>query len=99
MMNFRPPAITFTAGLAAVVLAAFSGWVAVQWAPAWIASVLFIGSAMILLLLAIQPSVEVYEHHLALGKRVIQWNEIRRLDRTSWISPLGVQLRSQESDA
>ncbi|MDZ4800749.1 MAG: hypothetical protein SGI92_21530 [Bryobacteraceae bacterium] len=92
MTNFPPSRHYLTAGLAAVILAAFSGWVAMQWSPAWIASVLFAGSAMILLLLAIQPSVDVYEHHLALGKRVIQWNEIRRLDRTSWISPLVVQL-------
>jgi hypothetical protein len=42
--------------------------------------------------LALRPAVEIYEHHLALGKRIIPWNEIRRLDRTSWISPLIVQL-------
>jgi hypothetical protein len=92
-MNTYPPSRHYlSAGIAAVVLAVFSGWVALQWSPAWIAAVLFIGSAAILLVLALQPSVEVYEHHLALGKRVIQWSEIRRLDRTSWISPLVVQL-------
>lgn len=92
MTNYPPSRHYLSAGLVAVVLAVFSGWVAMQWAPAWIASVLFVGSAMILLLLALQPAVEVYEHHLALGKRIIQWNEIRRLDRTSWISPLVIQL-------
>lgn len=92
MTNYPPSRHYLTAGLAAVVLAVFSGWVAMQWSPAWIAAVLFAGSALLLVLLALQPSVEVYEHHLALGKRVIQWNEIRRLDRTSWISPLVVQL-------
>jgi hypothetical protein len=92
-MNTYPPSRHYlSAGIAAVVLAVFSGWVALQWSPAWIAAVLFVGSAAILLVLALQPSVEVYEHHLALGKRVIQWSEIRRLDRTSWISPLVVQL-------
>ncbi|MBC7925938.1 MAG: hypothetical protein H7039_09810 [Bryobacteraceae bacterium] len=92
MNTYSPSRHYLSAGLTAVVLAVFSGWVAVQWPPAWIASVLFLGSAAILLILAIQPSVEVYEHHLALGKRIIQWAEIRRLDRTSWISPLVVQL-------
>src|SRR5688572_27893013 len=92
MTNYPPSRHYLSAGLAAVVLAVFSGWVAMQWSPAWIASVLFVGSATLLLILAIQPAVEVYEHHLALGKRIIQWNEIRRLDRTSWISPLVVQL-------
>jgi len=92
-LNTYPPSRHYvTAGLAALVLAAFSGWVAIQWAPAWIAAVLFIGSAAILLVLALQPAVEVYEHHLSLGKRIIPWSEIRRLDRTSWISPLVVQL-------
>lgn len=92
-MNTYPPSRHYlSAGLVAVVLAVFSGWVAMQWAPAWVACLLFIGSAVLLLALAAQPSVEVYEHHLALGKRVIQWNDIRRLDRTSWISPLIVQL-------
>lgn len=92
-MNSYPPSRHYlSAGLVAAVLAAFSGWVALQWAPAWIAAVLFVGSASILIVLALQPSVEVYEHHLALGKRVIPWSEIRRLDRTSWISPLVVQL-------
>ena len=55
-------------------------------------AVLFIASASILLALALQPAIEMYEHHLALGKRIIPWTEIRRLDRTSWISPLIVQL-------
>jgi hypothetical protein len=39
-----------------------------------------------------QPAIEVYEHHLAIGKRVIPWTDIRRLDRTSWTFPLVVQL-------
>src|ERR671919_639023 len=92
MTCYSPSRHYLSAGLVAVVLAIFSGWVAMQWAPVWIASVLFIASAMILLILALHPAIEVYEHHLALGKRIIPWSEIRRLDRTSWISPLVVQL-------
>jgi hypothetical protein len=92
MTCYSPSRHYLTAGLVAVGLGAFSAWVALQWAPAWIAAVLFAASASILLVLALQPAIEVYEHHLALGKRVIPWSEIRRLDRTSWISPLVVQL-------
>jgi len=92
MNSYLPSRHYLSAGLAAVGLGLFSGWVALQWAPAWIAALLFAGSAAILLILALHPPVEVYEHHLALGKRVIQWSEIRRLDRTSWISPLVVNL-------
>jgi hypothetical protein len=92
MTCYSPSRHYLTAGLAAAVLAVFSGWVAIGWAPAWIAAVLFVASASILLILALQPAIEIYDHHLAIGKRIIPWNEIRRLDRTSWISPLIVQL-------
>lgn len=92
MVCYTPSRLFVTAGLSAAALAVFSAWVAMQWAPAWIAAVLFVASSAILLILAIQPAIEVYEHHLAVGKRVIPWNEIRRLDRTSWVSPLIVHL-------
>jgi len=92
MTCYSPSRHYLSAGLIAVGLAAFSGWIALQWPPAWIAAVLFLASAAILLALALQPAVEIYEHHLAVGKRVIPWKDIRRLDRTSWISPLIVQL-------
>ena len=92
MTCYSPSRHYLTAGLTAAVLAVFSGWVALGWAPAWIAAVLFVASASILLILALQPAIEIYEHHLAVGKRIIPWTEIRRLDRTSWISPLIVQL-------
>jgi hypothetical protein len=42
--------------------------------------------------MAFQPPIEVYEHHLVLGRRIIPWGEIRRLDRTSWMTPLIVNL-------
>ena len=82
MTCYSPSRHYLSAGLVAVVLAVFSGWVAVQWAPAWVAAVLFIASASILLVLALQPAIEVYEHHLALGKKIIPWSDIRRLGRT-----------------
>jgi hypothetical protein len=89
---YSPSRHYLSAGLIAVGLAAFSGWVAFQWPPAWIAAVLFIASAVILLALALQPAIEIYEHHLAVGRKIIPWSEIQRLDRTSWISPLIVHL-------
>jgi len=92
MTCYSPSRHYLTAGLTAAVLAVFSGWVALGWSPAWIAAVLFAASASILLILALQPAIEIYDHHLSVGKRIIPWNEIRRLDRTSWISPLIVQL-------
>jgi hypothetical protein len=92
MTCYSPSRHYLTAGVVAVVLAVFSGWIALQWPSAWVATVLFIASAAIFLVLAMQPSVEVYENHLAIGKRIIRWSEILRLERTSWISPLIVTL-------
>ena len=82
-----------TFALVAVVLAVFCGWVGVQfWAPWFIASFLFVVSAALLIFLVFQPPIEVYEHHLAIGRKIIPWSEILRLDRTSWVSPLIVKL-------
>jgi hypothetical protein len=92
MTCYSPSRHYLSAGLIAVGLAAFSGWVALEWPPAWIAAVLFAASALILLILALQPAIEIYEHHLAVGRRIVPWRDIRRLDRTSWISPLAVYL-------
>src|SRR5918993_712833 len=92
MTCYSPSRHYLSAGLIAVGLAAFSGWVAFSWPPAWIAAVLFVASAFILLGLALQPAIEIYEHHLAVGRKIIPWSDIRRLDRTSWISPLLIPL-------
>ncbi|MGH9628088.1 MAG: hypothetical protein ACRD7E_07080 [Bryobacteraceae bacterium] len=92
MTCYSPSRHYLTAGLIAIGLAAFSGWVALGWAPAFIASFLFVTSAAILIILALQPPIEIYEHHLAIGKRAIPWSDIQRLDRTSWVSPLIVYL-------
>jgi hypothetical protein len=92
MTCYSPSRHYLTAGLIAFALAAFSGWWAYGWAPGWVATVLFVLSGSALLLLAMQPPIEIYEHHLAIGKKIIPWSEILRLDRTSCISPLIVHL-------
>jgi hypothetical protein len=63
-----------------------------EWAPAFIPAVLFLLTAGCILFLALQPRIEIYEDHLAIGKRVIPWVEIRRLDRADWVTPLVVRL-------
>lgn len=79
----------------ALVAAAPSAWVASQWGVAWlIGSVLMGLTAVFTLLLALRPAIEIHGTHLRIGKRVVFWNEIQRLDRISvlnrepWISPL-----------
>jgi len=45
-----------------------------------------------LLALAFRPAIKVYDAHLEIGKRIIPWQDLRRVDRTGWISPLVVKL-------
>ena len=92
MTRYSPSRNYLSAGIIATVLAAFSGWYALGWAPAAIPAVLFLVSAALLVFLALRPAIEIHEEHLSIGRRGISWSEIRRVDRTGWISPLVVHL-------
>lgn len=78
--------------MAALVFAAFSAWCGLNWPPAFIPCALFLATAILLGFLALRPPIEIHETHLAIGKRLIPWADIRRLDRTGWVSPLIVNL-------
>ena len=67
-----------------------SAWTALHWPPAWVAVGLFGLSAMAVALLAFRPAVEIHETHLAMGRKAIQWCDIRRIDQTGWNVPLAV---------
>jgi hypothetical protein len=83
-------------GIAAVVLAGVSAWRGVAMMPgsfgticlAFVPSALFLMTAGVLFAMAFRPAVEVHEGYLSIGRRIIPWMDIRRLDRTGWISPL-----------
>jgi hypothetical protein len=92
MTRYLPSRRYLWGGLAAWGLAALSGVFAIEWAPALIAVVLFLISSGLLVFLALRPPVEIRESHLIVGNRAIPWGEIRRVDRTGWISPLVVRL-------
>ncbi|HUI76781.1 MAG TPA: hypothetical protein VLY24_02670 [Bryobacteraceae bacterium] len=83
-------------GIAAVVLAAvlgaFARWLGWSWLLTSIPSGLLLVTAAVSLWLAFLPAIEVQESHLAIGQRRIPWMDIRRLDRTGWISPLILRL-------
>ena len=89
--RYRPSGHYLWAGLAALALTVFSSWVAWTWHVAWIAAGLFLASAVLVLLLACQPPIEIYESHLRIGSRTIPWMQIRRLDRSAHL-PLVVRL-------
>src|SRR6185436_589489 len=92
MTRYVPARHYLSFGIAALAFAAFSGWLGLEWAPAFIPAVLFVISSAILLVLGFRPAIEIHEGHLAIGKRRVLWMDIRRLDRTGWISPLIVRL-------
>lgn len=79
-------------GTVGVLLAGFSAWLGMRWAPAFIPAALFLLSSALLLALAFRPAIEIHESYLAIGKRMIPWMDIRRLDRTGWLSPLIVRM-------
>ncbi|MGO9230910.1 MAG: hypothetical protein ACLQKA_17100 [Bryobacteraceae bacterium] len=100
MTRYLPARHYLWSGIAALVLAGLSLWWAVVWNPrfltgivvAFLPAALFALTASLLLILAFRPPIEIHEGYLAIGRRVIPWMDIRRLDRTGWIAPLVVRI-------
>jgi hypothetical protein len=80
------------AGSAAFGFGLLSIWFALSWPPVFLASGLFFASAAVLIYFAFRPPIEIRESHLSVGRRKIPWMDIRRLDRTGWLSPLVLHL-------
>jgi hypothetical protein len=87
-------------GIAAVVLAGFFGWRGWASLPrslpalalAYVPVALLVLTASLLWAMAARPAVEVHEGYITIGKRITPWMDIRRLDRTGWVSPLIVRI-------
>ncbi len=92
MTRYLPARHYISFGIVALGLAVFSGWLGIEWTPAFVPAALFLASAVLLLALAVRSPIEVQESYLAIGKRVIPWMDVRKLDRTGWLSPLVVRL-------
>jgi hypothetical protein len=93
MTRYSPARFYFWFGIAAVVLAGMAGFLGRSWGRSWAVAFipvagLFAVTAAALLAMALRPTIEVNEGYLSIGKRHIPWMDIRRLDRTGWISPL-----------
>jgi hypothetical protein len=78
--------------LVAICGTIFSAWMGLRWTPSWIAAALFAISGVALLLVTLRPAIEIHESHLVIGRRVIEWSDIRRIDQTGWNAPLAVHL-------
>ncbi|MBZ5723804.1 MAG: hypothetical protein LAP87_02300 [Acidobacteriia bacterium] len=92
MTRYQPARHYLWFGIAAVVLAASSAWLGRSFRPAFVAAALSLLTAALLFLLALRPAVEIHEGYLSIGRRIIPWMDIRRVDRTGWISPLLVRI-------
>lgn len=93
MTRYEPARHYLYFGVGAVLLAVATGWFGWAYASlSYIAAGLFAVTAALLFGLAFRPAVEAHEGYLAIGRRIIPWMDIRRLDRTGWISPLIVRV-------
>ncbi len=94
MSRYEPARHYVSFGAVALALAACSVWLGVWlgWPPAFVPAGLFLVTAGVLLTLGLRPVVKVFDDHLEIGKRPIPWHDIRRVDRTGWISPLVVRI-------
>jgi hypothetical protein len=100
MTRYLPARHYLWFAIAALLLSGLLLWWAMAWNPrtwagimlAFLPAALFGLTASLLLVLAFRPPIEVHDGYLAIGRRVIPWMDIRRLDRTGWIAPLVVRI-------
>lgn len=92
MTSYLPSKQYQYAGVAAVAIAFVCAAFAVHWPLAWVPAALFLVSGALLVALGCLPAVEVHDSHLAIGSRIIGWEEIRALDRTGFVSPMVIYL-------
>src|SRR3954447_6555063 len=92
MTRYLPAKQYLWLGGAAIVFSGLSTWFATTVALAFVPAGLFFLTAVFLFAMALRPSIEIHEGYLSIGKRITPWMDIRRLDRTGWISPLIVRI-------
>jgi hypothetical protein len=93
MTRYLPARHYIMFGITALAFGMVSIWVGIySWALAFIPAGLFILTSALLLVLALRPPIDIQDAYLAIGKNCIPWMDIRRIDRTGWLSPLIVRL-------
>jgi len=92
MSRYIPSRNYWTAGVVAFFCSLLSAWFGLEWWPSFIPSLLFLLSGALLVLLATRPPVVVRRDCLIIGRREIPWEDVRRIDRTAWRSPLVLRL-------
>ncbi len=93
MTRYVPARHYISFGVVALALAGGSAWLGLAFSRGLlIPAVLFLLTSAVLLAMALRPAIRVYDAHIEIGKRVIPWHDIQRVDRTGWLSPLVVRL-------
>jgi len=92
MTRFLPARHYRWFGITAVILSGLSGWLGTELHAAYVPAGLFLLTAGLLFFLAFRPAIEIHEGYVSIGARIIPWMDIRRLDRTGWISPLIIRV-------
>jgi len=73
-------------------MAGLSAWLGTELHLAYVPAGLFLLTAGLLFFLAFRPAIEIHEGYVSVGSRVVPWMDIRRLDRTGWLSPLIIRV-------
>ena len=90
--RFTPSRHYLPATALAFAAALFSIWCGTRWWPAYIPAGLLLLISASLLYAVLRPAIEVHDLHLRIGRESIAWNQIRRIDRTGWVSPMVLYL-------
>jgi hypothetical protein len=99
MSRYVPARHYISFGFVALALAGFSGWLGLSWSPSFGPAAIFLLIGATLLALAFRPAIKVYDAHLEIGKKIVPWQDVRRVDRTGWISPLVVKLALYDEES
>ena len=92
MTRYVPARYYLWLGIGAIVLAGLCGWLGRLAPLAFVPAGLFLLTAAGLLAMAFRPAIEIHEGYLSIGRRIIPWMDIRRVDRTSRVPPLLVRI-------
>ena len=90
--RFTPSRHYLPAAVLAFLAALFSAWCGTRWWPAYVPAALLLLIAGAILYAVLRPAIEIYDLHLSIGRETVAWNQIRRIDRTGWVSPLVLYL-------
>ena len=93
MTRYVPARHYISFGAASLALAGGSAWLGFTLAHGLLVPAgVFLLTAIALIALALRPAIRMYDAHIEIGKLLIPWHDIQRVDRTGFLSPLVVRL-------